>query len=96
MIEKKHIKINPNLLEFINDEVLKDLNISKENFWDGFSDIVDVYFKKNNDLLNKRKSLQNKINDWHITHRSKDIDLKEYKKFLKEINYIVKEGPNLK
>ena len=73
MIDKKNIKINPHLLEFINNEVLKDLPISEENFWDGFSDIVDVYFKKNNDLLNKRKSLQTKINDWHITNKSKDL-----------------------
>jgi len=96
MIDKKNIKINPHLLEFINNEVLKDLPISEENFWDGFSDIVDVYFKKNNDLLNKRKSLQTKINDWHITNKSKDIQLKEYKKFLKKINYIVEEGPAFK
>jgi len=96
MIQKKNIKINSNLFNFINNEVLNDLNINGENFWNGFSDIVDIYYKKNNDLLNHRKSLQSKINDWHVTHKSKDIDLEEYKKFLKEINYIVKEGPEFK
>ena len=96
MIEKKNIKINTNLFRFINTEVLNDLNISEVDFWNGFSDIVDVYYKKNIDLLNQRKNLQTKINDWHIEHRSKDIDLEKYKKFLKKINYIVNEGPEFK
>ncbi len=96
MIKKKNIKINPRLLDFINKEVLNDLNISEKFFWEGFSDIVDIYFNKNINLLNKRKSLQTKIDNWHIKHKSKDFDLDEYKNFLKEINYIVKEGPAFK
>ena len=96
MIEQKNIKINSNLFNFVNTEILNDLNISSENFWNGFSDIVDVYYKKNNDLLNHRNNLQSKINNWYVTHKSKDIDLEEYKKFLKEINYIVSEGPEFK
>ncbi len=96
MIEKKNIKINPNLFNFINTEVLSDLDINKEDFWHGVSHIVDVYYKKNNDLLNHRKNLQSKINDWYVARRLKDIDLEDYKKFLKEINYIVSEGPEFK
>ena len=96
MIEHKNIKIDSSLFNFVNTEVLNELNISSEYFWNGFSDIVDIYYKKNNDLLNIRKNLQSKINDWHVAHKSKDINLEEYKKFLKEINYIVKEGPEFK
>ena len=96
MIEQKNIKIDINLFNFINSEVLNGLNISIEDFWNGFSDIVDIYYKKNNDLLDHRKDLQTKINEWHIRHKSQDIDLKEYKKFLEEINYIVNEGPDFK
>ena len=96
MIEHKNIKIDPSLFNFVNTEVLNELNISSEYFWNGFSDIVDIYYKKNIDLLNIRKNLQSKINDWHVAHKSKDINLEEYKKFLKEINYIVKEGPEFK
>ena len=42
MIEQKNIKINSNLFNFVNTEVLNDLNISSEHFWNGFSDIVDI------------------------------------------------------
>ena len=96
MIEQKNIKIDSNLFNFINTEVLNGLNINSEDFWNGFSDIVDIYYKKNNDLLHIRKKLQSKINDWYVAQRSKDINLEEYKKFLKEIKYIVNEGPEFK
>ena len=96
MIEQKNINIDLNLFNFINSEVLNDLNISIKDFWNGFSDIVDIYYKKNNDLLDHRKNLQTKINEWHTGHKSQDIDMKEYKKFLEKINYIVNEGPDFK
>ena len=96
MILKKNIKINDNLYNFINNEVLKDINIEEDKFWNGFSDIVDIYYPKNIYLLKKRKDLQNKINKWHKENKSENIELEEYKNFLKDIDYIVEEGPNFK
>ena len=96
MILKKNIKINDNLYNFINNEVLKDINLEEDKFWNGFSDIVDIYYPKNIYLLKKRKDLQNKINKWHKENKSKNIELEEYKNFLKDIDYIVEEGPNFK
>ena len=96
MILKKNIKINDNLYNFINNEVLKDINIEEDKFWNGFSDIVDIYYPKNIYLLKKRQDLQNKINKWHKENKSKNIELEEYKNFLKDIDYLVEEGPNFK
>jgi len=77
MIQKKNIKINQKLYNFINNEVLKDISINEDIFWNGFSDIVDVYYPKNLDLLKKRQDLQNIIDKWHKENKSKDIYLKE-------------------
>ena len=44
MIKVKKIKVNSKLFNFINNEVLIDLNVSKEEFWKGFSNIVDYFF----------------------------------------------------
>ena len=41
MIQKKNIKINTKLYNFINNEVLKGIEINENIFWNGFSDIVD-------------------------------------------------------
>ena len=96
MIQKKNIKINEKLYNFINNEVLKGIEINEDIFWNGFSDIVDTCYPKNVNFLEKRKDLQNKINNWHKENRSRDIDFNEYKNFLKKINYIVDEGPDFK
>ena len=85
MILKKNIKINKKLYNFINKEVLKDIKIDENKFWNGFSDIVDIYYPKNISLLEKRKNLQDKINKWHKENKSKNIEIEEYKNFLKEM-----------
>ena len=96
MISKKNIKINEKLYNFINDEVLIDISMDAETFWNGFSDIVDIYYPKNIYLLEKRRDLQNKISKWHKENKSKNIEIEEYKNFLKEIDYMVQEGPDFK
>ena len=50
----------------------------------------------NKKLIDKRQDLQKKIDDWHIKNKDKNIDLKEYKNFLKEIDYLKDEGPDFK
>ena len=42
MIQKKNIKVNEKLYNFINNEALKGIEIDEEIFWNGFSDIVDI------------------------------------------------------
>ncbi|MDA9066136.1 malate synthase G, partial [Candidatus Pelagibacter sp.] len=39
---------------------------------------------------------QKKIDDWHIANRGNEINLEEYKKFLKKINYLKEIGPDFK
>ena len=77
-----------------SDELLKDINISPENFWSGFDKYVHELAPKNKRLIEIREKLQKKINTWHIKNRKKKFNIREYKKFLIEIGYIKKEGPD--
>ena len=86
------LKVAENLLSFVNNELLKDLDISQEKFWSGFDEAVHELAKKNKELLKKREDLQKRINQWHIKNKDNKFKLDEYKKFLKEINYIIDEG----
>ena len=87
-----NLSVSNKLLNFINEELLKDTNISSEKFWEGFDKAVHELAPKNKDLLKIREDLQKKIDDWHIANKGNEINLKEYKKFLKEIGYL-KSGP---
>ena len=54
------------------------------------------YHHKNKKLIEKREILQKKIDDWHIKNRGAEIKVEEYKKFLKEIDYLKDEGSDFK
>jgi len=100
-MKKKYIKINnlsvsSDLLNFINNELLKDTIISPENFWKGFDKIVHELAPINRQLIKTRDELQKKIDAWHIKNKGNEINLEEYKKFLKEIDYLKKVGPDFK
>ena len=51
---------------------------------------------KNKELIDFRETLQKKIDKWHIDNKGKNIQIKEYKNFLKEIGYLKDEGPDFK
>ena len=96
MIDKFNLKINTQLYEFINNEVLQGLELDKEIFWSNFSNIVDEFNPINKKLLKKRKDIQIKINEWNKSYKGKKVDIENYKKFLVEIEYLIEEGAEFK
>ena len=90
------LKVSEELLSFVNNELLKDLDITSENFWLGFDNVVHELAPKNKELLKVREILQKKIDDWHIKNKGNEIKINDYKKFLQEIGYLKNEGPDFK
>ena len=100
-MKKKYTKINnlsvsQALLSFVNTELLKNTKVSPEKFWLGFDNAVHELAPRNKELIQIRESLQKKIDDWHIKNKGNEVNLEEYKKFLKEIGYLKELGPNFK
>jgi malate synthase len=98
-MQEKYIKINSfkvseSLAKFIDEELLKDIDITPEKFWSGFEKSVNELAPKNKELINFRENLQKKIDEWHIENKGREINLEKYKKFLIEIGYLKKEGPD--
>ena len=91
-----NLRISEELLSFVNNELLKGLKISPEKFWSGFDNVVHELAPKNKELIQIREDLQKKIDDWHIKNKGNEINIEEYKKFLKEIGYLKDEGPDFK
>ena len=91
-----NLSVSNKLLNFVNEELLKDTNISSEKFWKGFDKTVHELAPKNKNLLRVRDDLQKKIDNWHIINKGNEINLEDYKKFLKEINSLKKKVLTLK
>ena len=88
------LKVSESLSRFVKDELLKDTNISSDDFWLGFERTIEELEPKNRQLINFRETLQKKIDAWHIKNKSNEFNLIEYKKFLVEIGYLKEEGPD--
>ena len=95
-VSVNNLKISKDLLSFINNELLKGIDISPDVFWLKFDEIIHELTPKNKKLIEKRNDLQKKIDDWHIQNKGTKIQLSEYKKFLKDIGYLKDEGPDFK
>ena len=91
-----NLSVSNKLLNFVNEELLKDTNISSEKFWEGFDKAVHELAPRNKDLLRIRENLQKKIDAWHIENKGNEINLEVYKKFLKEIGYLKEVGSDFK
>ena len=92
----QNLSVSNKLLNFINDELLKDTKISSDKFWEGFDKAVHELAPKNKELIQIREDLQKEIDHWHIKNKGNEINLEEYKKFLKEIGYLKEIGPDFK
>ena len=88
--------ISKDLKDFIENEVLIGLDISKDHFWSSFETIVNEFSPRNKDLLQKRENIQAKIDTWHIDRKGQDFNFTEYKSFLTEIGYIAPRSEDFK
>ncbi|MCV0427196.1 MAG: malate synthase G [Roseibium sp.] len=92
-IDAYGLKVAEVLHDFINEKALPDTGVDKDHFWKSLSELIHDLAPKNQALLEKRSSLQAKINDWHKANPGSP-DMATYKSFLSEIGYLVPLGDN--
>ena len=90
------LTISSHLKDFLENEVLLDLDITKEHFWSSFEKIVNEFSPRNKALLKKREDIQSKIDSWHIDHKDENFNYDKYKTFLTDIGYIAPRSPEFK
>ena len=92
MINKNDLKISSTLFEFVNNEAIPGTGIVSDQFWDNFSKIVHELAPINKNLIEKREVIQKKIDNWHKSNKDKELNKKDYIKFLKSIGYLIEEN----
>jgi len=91
-IEKHGLQVDRKLADFIEGRAIVDTGVDVDAFWAGLSAIVHDLGPRNRALLEKREKIQELIDQWHIANR--DGDAATYQAFLREIGYLVPEGPD--
>ena len=87
------LKIAKILHDFVVNEVIPGTGIEAAAFWQGLNQIIHRFAPANRALLQRRDDLQARIDDWYRGQRGRSFDEGAHKAFLKEIGYLVPEGP---
>ena len=96
MVDKKGLKISSTLFEFVNNEAIPGTDVNSDDFWDKFSKIVHELAPINLRLIEKRETIQKKIDDWHKSNNEKEFNKIEYINFLKSIGYLLEQKEDFK
>ena len=91
-----NLKVSEKLLSFVNNDLLKDTEISPKEFWLGLDKALHELAPMNRELIKTRENLQKQIDDWHKNNKGNQIKIEDYKKFLKKIGYLKDEGDDFK
>ncbi len=91
-IEIGNLKIDQDLYALVRDEIAPGTGIGTDTFWNAFDEIVKEFAPENRLLLEKRDSLQQQIDKWHLDHKDEPIDHEAYEAFLTDIGYLVPES----
>ncbi|MFT4940720.1 MAG: malate synthase [Shewanella psychromarinicola] len=86
------LQVSNALDQLLNNEILPGLDITAQDIWAGFSNLVNDLAPVNKALLKKRDHLQTQINTWHHDNPDGLHQPENYIEFLKSIGYLVEEG----
>ncbi len=89
------LQVEQVLHDFIAQDVLPGLGIAADHVWGSFAGLIAAFAPRNRQLLLKRDEMQAKLDAWYRGHGAPS-DMVEYTAFLKEIGYLVPEGPDFK
>ncbi len=96
IVDKNGLKISSTLFDFVNNEAIPGTGVNSEDFWLKFSNYVHELAPINKRLIDKRETIQKKIDEWHKSKKGKEFNKKEYINFLKSLGYLIEEKNDFK
>ena len=91
-VKHGNLQVSHELDSFLQNEVLPGIDVEADSFWSAFEKILQEFGGRNKALLDKRKEIQNQIDEWHISRKGERHNQDEYIEFLKKIDYLIDEG----
>jgi len=90
-VSKQGYRIDSELFQFVETEVLPGLALESETFWSGAARILGDFMPRNQALLATRVKLQAQIDAFHLAPDNRPLDPVRYQQFLTDIGYLVPE-----
>ena len=93
-VERAGLQVADVLANFIEADALPGTGVSADRFWTGLAAALADLAPRNVALLAIRDRMQDQVDAWHVERRGRPHDAAAYAAFLREIGYIVPEGPD--
>ncbi|MBO6825524.1 MAG: malate synthase G [Sneathiella sp.] len=94
--KRENLQVADELITLVEREMTAGLSVSANQVWALLDKLVADFGPRNKALLQKREDIQMKMDVWCRDHVGQPVDMEAYKTFLKEIGYLVPEGPAFK
>lgn len=92
--DRNGIRVADAVVDFIETRALPDSGVTAAQFWQGLAAAMTEFAPVNRALQDRRAVLQSQIDQWFTTRRGKAHDPAAHEAFLREIGYILPEGPD--
>lgn len=86
------LKIDEGLYRLVQDEIAPGTGVEADAFWTSLGEIVADLAPKNRTLLDKRDTLQQRLDEWYLSTKGEPVAPNEHEEFLAEIGYLLPEG----
>ena len=83
-----NLTVHPIFLDFIENELLTELEIDAEQFWSNLEELIETLTPDNRKLLAIRDELQQNIDAYHRERRGQPWNADAYRQFLSDIGYL--------
>ena len=93
-VTRADLQVAEQMASFIEDDALPGTGVAPAAFWEGFSALIHDLGPRNAELIRSRELMQAQIDAWHVSRRGQPHDPEAYGAFLRDIDYLVPEGPD--
>ncbi len=91
-VEVGGLKVARQLHDLIEQEATPGTGVSPQAFWQALEAILADLAPRNRELIERRETIQEKIDNWHRERKGQAHDAAAYRKFLEDIGYLLPEG----
>jgi malate synthase len=89
-VETSGLSVDHGIYQLV-EEIAAGTGVEPDAFWNSLAGILDELGAQNRELLDRRDSLQNQIDEWHRAQPG-EVDHGQYKAMLQEIGYLQPES----
>ena len=93
-VTRAGLSVAEELATLVEEQVLPGTGVKPDGFWGGYDRLLRKLVPQNLALLEKRETLQAQIDEWLLARKGQPWDGEAYRAFLKQIGYLVPEGPD--